>query len=249
MNPTDEMAAKIETANIPGTSDQKRPVEHLDNLLWRVSHHLDYENSERATIYYRLVAIDNLAKRIERQTKRRASRVFVLFLVAICIGVAGTLAWQSYGEAIKQTIATRAPELGRSPEAKQMIASWVQHLGWMKPPAGPEITTAQPSVLQTTQATTVAQSALETVAPNVPVAPSLDAEKVPQITLDLAALRQAVEQLAGGQDQMSRKIDMLKAADVEILQRIPASPPQTLAVPARKPISVLPSSRTSIPSH
>jgi hypothetical protein len=39
------------------------------------------------------------------------------------------LAWQSYSDAAKQVIATSAPELGWSPEAKQMIAGWVQQLG------------------------------------------------------------------------------------------------------------------------
>src|SRR5690349_22875433 len=56
----------------------------------------------------------------DRPTRRRR---FARFLLAICIGVAGTLAWQSYGDATKQIIATRAPELGWSPESKQMIAS------------------------------------------------------------------------------------------------------------------------------
>jgi hypothetical protein len=48
---------------------------------------------------------------------RPASRGFVRFLVAICIGIAGTLAWQSYGDSTKQIIAKRAPELGWSGQA------------------------------------------------------------------------------------------------------------------------------------
>jgi len=52
--------------------------------------------------------------------------------VAIGIGVAATLAWQSYGETTKQMIATRGPALGWSPETKQMITSWVQQLDWTK---------------------------------------------------------------------------------------------------------------------
>src|SRR5215470_13081309 len=67
--------------------------------------------------------------------KRRGSRGFVRYLVAVLIGVAATLAWQSYGDAAKQVIATSAPELGWSPEVKQMIAKWMQQLGWTKPPA------------------------------------------------------------------------------------------------------------------
>ena len=50
------------------------------------------------------------------------SRGFIRYLVAICIGVAATLAWQSYGEAAKQIIATRAPEMGWSPDSKSCSA-------------------------------------------------------------------------------------------------------------------------------
>ena len=51
------------------------------------------------------------------------------------LGVAATLAWQSYGETTKQIIATKAPELGWSPETKETIASWMQQIGWTKQPA------------------------------------------------------------------------------------------------------------------
>jgi hypothetical protein len=126
MNRADETAAKIETAerqsvgaaagsddklakqleDFPGASPQSRPALH--NLLLRITHHLDYEHSERNVFDYRLRAIESQMKAIGSQTKRRASRAFVRYLVAICVGVAGTLAWQSYGEEAKQTIATRA---------------------------------------------------------------------------------------------------------------------------------------------
>src|SRR5215472_18196446 len=68
----------------------------------------------------------------------RSSRGLARYVLAICIGVAATLAWQAYGQATKQTIATWAPDLGWSPEAKQVIANWVAQLGWTKPFAGSE---------------------------------------------------------------------------------------------------------------
>src|ERR1700756_5488912 len=132
MNPADEMPAKIEapeSTSAPAdfgqkldertplpdfdrASNQHRPVEDLHSLLLRISHHLDYETSERSTIYYRLLTIDNQTKKIESQTKRRVLRALVRYSIAICIGAAGVLAWQSYGEATKQLVTTRAPELG-----------------------------------------------------------------------------------------------------------------------------------------
>jgi hypothetical protein len=168
------------------------------------------------TIHHRLVAIEN-------QMKRRGSRGFARYLVAICIGVAATLAWQSYGEATKQIIAIRAPELGWSPEAKQTIASSIQWIGWTKPTANPE------------------NAASETVAPKTPADPSLEAQ-VQQTVQNLATLREMVQQLTAGQDQTTREIAKLESAVVEIMMKIPEPPPQPPAAPARKPAPVPPPS-------
>jgi len=80
----------------------------------------------------------------------------------------------------------------------------------------------------------VAQTAPEAAAPKAPAAPSVDPEQVQQITRSLTTLQQSVEQLAAAQDQMAHQINSLQAADLEILNRIPALPP---AAPARKPMS------------
>jgi len=136
---------------------------------------------------------------IEKAMKKRRSGGFTRFLLAICIGVAATLAWQSYGEAAKQMFAAKAPELGWSPETKQMIANLVEQLGWSKPAP-------------------VAQTA---VAPSG----SVDQAEVHQIATDIAALRQTVAQITAGQDQMTRKVDALQAANQEILVKIPEPPP------------------------
>jgi hypothetical protein len=220
MNPADEMAAKIGPAdqqlhtileNLQRAGRQGDPVQQDDLLA--ITHR---ETSEREAIYHRLVAIEN-------EMKRRGSRGFARYLVAICIGVAATLAWQSYGDAIKQIIAARAPELGWSPQAKQMIASWT--LGWTKPAASPE------------------KIAPETVAPKAPPAPSLDPAQVQQITQSLATVRETLQELAGGQDSMARDIARLESAVAEILLKIPEPPPQPPAAPARKPPASPSSSR------
>jgi hypothetical protein len=175
---------------------------------------------------------------------RRALRALARYLFAICVGVVGTLAWQSYGEATKQIIATRAPELGWSPEAKQMIASLVQQLGWTKPPAGPENTAVQLSAPKTAQTATAAQAGPETAAStSKALVASLDQQQVQQIEGDiaaarqtveqyLAAVRQTIEQLAVGQDEVLREIAKLQAP----------------AAPARNPMQV-PPLRAPTPPH
>ena len=137
---------------------------------------------------------------------KRASRAVVRFLITFCIGVAAALAWQSYGDA-----------------AREMIASSSPQLGWLAPQAAP-----------------LAQTASDIVAPAAPRTPSPDLQQLKAMSLDLAAVRQNVEQLAAqfaaGQQQMAGDIATLQAAQQDILHKISPPPPRPAAVPARKPV-------------
>jgi len=62
----------------------------------------------------------------------RASRALARFLITLCIGVGATLAWQSYGDA-----------------AREMIASASPRLAWLAPQAAPVARTAPDAVAQT----------------------------------------------------------------------------------------------------
>ena len=168
----------------------------------------------------------------------RASRGFVRYMLAICIGVAATLAWQSYSQATTQIIATRAPELGWSPEAKETIANWVEQLGWTKLPTSSDAA-ARPSLPETAQAATVAQTAPDKVAPGVLIAASVDPQQIQQIARDIAGLRQSVEQVLDSQTKMAAEINNLLVTDMEIFLKIP-TPPQPPAALSRKPIAAAP---------
>src|SRR6516225_1519900 len=106
MHPADEDAAKPDAAGFGGEPDQqlRTLLENLGRVAGEDDHRsgftsrLDLEASERQANHDRLVAIEN-------GMKRRGSRGFARYLVAICIGVAATLAWQSYGDAAKRVIA------------------------------------------------------------------------------------------------------------------------------------------------
>lgn len=202
MNPAHEMAAETEaesTGAMPGFDHE------LDG-------HPALEDFQRIR-----------AKRApESQTKGQAS--FVRYLVAICIGVIATLAWQSYGEATKQTPATTASELGWSPESN--LARWVQQLGWTKQPADRETAAVWLAAPETSQPPPVAQVVTESLD---------DAAQRQLIAVSLATLRQTVEQIAAGQDKMASEINRL-AADVEMLSKIPAHSPQPRVASARKPM-------------
>jgi hypothetical protein len=145
------------------------------------------------------------------------------------------LAWQSYGEATKQTAATMTSEpseLGWSPESN--LARWVQQLEWTKQPDAAVWLLAP----ETSQPPPVAQVVTETLD---------DAARRQLIAVSLATLRQTVEQIAAGQDKIASEINRL-ATDVEMLSKIPAHPPQSRVASARKPMPTPPTPSPRSPS-
>jgi len=164
--------------------------------------------------------------------RKRAARALARFLIMAFIGVAATLAWQSYGEATKQMLARQAPQLG-----------WLLSLATTNSLPHPEIVAGQPSppgfqasVPGAPQAAPVAQTAPDMIASTAPAAPSPDLQQLEAIARDLAAVRQSVDQLAVGQEQMARDIARLQAAEKNIRHSTSAPPPKPAAAPARKPM-------------
>jgi hypothetical protein len=162
---------------------------------------------------------------------RRASRSLAGFLLAACIGVAATLAWQSYGGVARQVIAGAAPPLG-----------WLAPPPATTPSSGRESTIEQPgrpAVQASAQpasapAEPIAATASEPAASTTPAGPSPELQQLATMARDLAAVRQSVEQLAAVQGQMAREIAKLQTAGQDIRRRISALPPA--AVTARKPV-------------
>jgi len=137
------------------------------------------------------------------------------FLITFCVGVAATLAWQSYGDAAREMIANSSPQLG-----------------WLAP-----------------QAASVAQSAPDAIAPAASGAPAGDPQQLNSVSFDLDAVRQSVDrivagqeqitrtvdQLAAGQEQMAREINKLQAIEQYMLYKNSDPPPRPAAAPAPAP--------------
>jgi len=145
--------------------------------------------------------------------RRRFSRALTRFVIAAFIGGACVLAWQSYGEA-----------------AKQKLASWAAQHGWMQllPGLNPSGAVVQESPPDSAQAASAAQTAPDVAAPIAPAVLSPEVQQqLEAMARDLAALRQSVNQLAVGQEQMARDIATLKTSALQ---------PKPTAAPARKPV-------------
>ena len=153
--------------------------------------------------------MEALPPRRQRSRGRRALRAFLRFMITLGIGVGGTLAWQAYGDEARQLMAAAYPE----------------QLGWIAP-----------SAATTALATPTASAPLASAAP---AAPPADQQQLNALSLNVAAVRQSVEQLvtqvAVSQQQMSGDIARLQASEQDILNRISAPPPRPAPVAARKP--------------
>jgi hypothetical protein len=105
--------------------------------------------------------------------------------------------------------------------AREMIANWSEQFGWLAP--APD---AQASHI---------------IASTSPAAPSSEIEDLKAMSLGLAIVRQNVDQLIIGQEQMVREITKLQAAEQDVLQKISEPPLRSPAAPAPKDASGTPS--------
>jgi hypothetical protein len=152
---------------------------------------------------------------------RRATRAFLRFLFAVGVGVAGTLAWQSYGG-----------------EAKQMAAGWAAQYGWSLPWLS-DRTADEPSPPSPAATQAVARAAPE------PAVPSVDPRQLDAMMGSLSAMMHRIDQLAAGQEQMASDIAKLQTAEQEIRHHIAAAPQRPAAGPAGKPAPTTPAARSS----
>ena len=108
--------------------------------------------------------------------------------------------------------------------AREMIANSYPQLNWLAPQTAP-----------------LAQAASDTPAPAPSATPSPEQQQLKEMSLAFATMRQSVDKLAAGQQQMADGIAKLTADQQQLLQKISAPPPRPAAAPARKPVP-LPSS-------
>jgi len=133
---------------------------------------------------------------------RRASRALLRYLIACGIGVAGTLAWQAYGDEAKQTVATWGEQHG-------VPMAW---LPYSEPAKANSETRAE--------ATGTASGGQ----PSPEIASEL--QQLKTMTLGFAStlttVRERIEQLTAGQLQTASDVAKLQAAEQEIRQKLSA---------------------------
>lgn len=143
--------------------------------------------------------------------------------IAVCLGACAIWAWRAYGDAARGMVATWAPALSAPSSAERTLAPLT--------PAPPAVETSAPPAQAASQAASMAQPT--TTVANQPSTGSARGQQAETMARDLAALRQTVDRLAAGQEQLVHEIAKLRAEKPLADKPAEKRAPRHLSTPAR----------------
>jgi hypothetical protein len=172
-----------------------------------------------------LPAADDLAPEPVQRPRAGVGR----FALAVALGVAATVAWQSYGEAGRRMLAAHVPVL-----AGVLMVSHAPSVAHM--PSAGDAAAIQPMATGDTAAPVVpatASASPEASAPATPphAAAPAPVDLTPQIEAmarDLAALRESMARLVAAQDETTKILTKLRTEEES--KPVPAPKPRPVAV-------------------
>ncbi len=127
-----------------------------------------------------------------------------ILLVVVCAGIAATAAWHAYGAGVKQRLAEMAPQILPAAIAPGPTATSVelQQEGTQAAAASPAHDAAATPIEPSSEPAAMASPA----APAQATIPPEVAQSIEAMTREIASLKQTVEQLQIGQQQLNRDI-------------------------------------------
>ena len=185
---------------------------------------------------FRPAAVNKVPVKADRSLMgKQAIRGVIGFVLALGI-VVGVAAWQSYGDAARETAARWLPQLGLAPSASP------QDSALAAPPSPAGVQAAAVTAAPEQSAQSAPQGVVPAAAVSAVEAPTLQsmAREVATLGQKVEQLQASIEQLRASQDQMSR--DVARGSDARAseqnLRPRPLPPaPRPAVVPARKPIA------------
>jgi hypothetical protein len=170
----------------------------------------------------------------------RLRRTLLRYGAAVCLGIVGTLAWQSHGDTAKHMAAsaiTAAWQAHGEPwftdlwqsygePVRQTVADWFPNVP-TDPSSVPAQHATQPAADQAT-----APVAAERVDARSPA----ESRNLEALARELAELRKAVEQIAARQDQIGSELGKLQASE-RLAPQVTSGASQPGASPPRRPTS------------
>jgi hypothetical protein len=153
-----------------------------------------------------------VAQRIRRTSRRISAgiaRSLIMASIAVLTGIAASSAWEAY-----------------SSEAKQMARAWAASLISSANQYFTQAESKENGGSSTVASTRESQqrSPTQNPAPLAPDIPSETVQKLKSMSQDLFSIRDRLEKLAVAQEQMTKKMAFLQAAEQEIKEKIMSAP-------------------------
>jgi hypothetical protein len=173
---------------------------------------------------------------------KRALLALVRFLITFCIGVAATLAWQSYGDAAREMIANSYPQLGWLAPQAEPVAQNAPDVIALAAPATPSPDHQQSNV--TSLDLDAVRQSIDQIVNNMATNQEQITRSVDRIAASVAAsqerITRSVDQLAVSQEWLTREITKLEEIEQSIRYRnsepLPPSP-RPASASAPKPVT------------
>jgi hypothetical protein len=156
--------------------------------------------------------------------RKRASRAITRFLTTFCVGVAATLAWQSYGDAAREIIASSYPQLGwLAPQAEPNRPDKTELVAPVAVSVDPQLSLDLDAVRQS----------VDGIAAGIAVIQEQISRSADRIATEQIAHN--VAQLAAAQEQMTGEIAKLQAVEQYVLYKGAEPPQHPTPAPMRSP--------------
>jgi hypothetical protein len=165
--------------------------------------------------------------------RKRALRTFSSLPIAFCIGVAATLAWQSYGDAAREMIANAHPQLGWLAPQGEPVTQNVPDAVAVAAPAAPAFDQQQLNAIAIDLE--AMRRSIDRIAPGIVAGQEQMARSIDRIATTQEQLARTVDQLTASQEQAMREITKLQAVEQYILYKSSEPPPRPAPAPARNP--------------
>jgi septal ring factor EnvC (AmiA/AmiB activator) len=150
----------------------------------------------------------------------------------LCIGVAATLAWQSYGDVAREMVASSYPRLGWLAPPAEPVAANVPETSGLAAPAAPAFDQQQLSAMS--QDLDAVRQSIDRIATSITAIQEQTSRSADRIATEQIA--HSVAQLTAGQEQMTREITKLQAVEQYVLYKNAEPPPRPAPAPMRNPL-------------
>jgi hypothetical protein len=169
----------------------------------------------------------------QRPPSKRALRTLSGLPIAFCIGVAATLAWQSYGDAAREIVANAHPQLGwLAPQGEPVTQN---------APAAVAVAAPAAIAFDQQQLNVIAidleamRQSIDGIAPGIVAGHEQMARSIDRIAATQEQMARTIDQLTAGQEQVMREITKLQAVEQYILYKSSEPPPRPAPAQARNP--------------